>query len=107
MLPSLAPLLGNLRLTLLAYDGILGCLLALARSEPVSGFFKVTVDSALFQSASGDGHQILCKLDLGKLGWRTRMLLKSRRHIPCPWSALGRQRARNRRQTIAFETLHF
>jgi|SRR5271157_138713 len=35
------------------------------------------------------------------------LTVTERRPIPCRWSALGRQGARNRRQAIAFETLDF
>jgi hypothetical protein len=91
----------------LALHRFRGRLLTLAIAEPVFGFLDLAVDLALFEHASGDGHQIGCGHNLvGRFGQEFWVTVAGQ-PVSCRWSALGWQRARNRRQAIAFEALHF
>src|SRR5713101_8333827 len=84
-------------------------LMTLAISEPIFGFLDLAIDLALFEHAPGDCHLIGGGHNLvGRLGQEFCVeIVAAGRPVPCWWSALGWQGARNRRQAIAFETLHF
>src|SRR5712691_9041936 len=102
-------LLGLLGLDSLALRRFRGRLMTLAISEPIFGFLDLAIDLALLEHAPGDGDLIGGEHNLvGGLGqgfWL--QIVVASRPVPCWWSGLGWQGARNRRQAIAFEALHF
>lgn len=72
------------------------CLSTLALTEPFFGLFDLALNPAPFERASGDGYLVLCRQNLnGKCGQRLRLVLLG----------FDRQRARNRRQPVAFQAL--
>src|SRR5713226_9197234 len=102
-------LLGLLGLDSLALRRFRVRLMTLAIAEPVFGFLDLAIDLALFEHAPGDGHLIGRGHNLvGRFGQEFWVEpVAAVRPVPCWWSALGWQGARNRRQAIAFEALHF